>query len=388
MNVRLEKRVDPIVQLGVILLALKTSISNSQLIYYTDFIDGLITTAAVIILVAAMIRNRYSLNLLLLFAIGGSLTLYSVTRSGNYGLLITVITCMAAYREDFDSVIKCIFKTELIFFLVHTGFAVLLSLMGFIDISGVAGASRGVRYNFGFGHPNTFSIFFLNLVIMWVWLYYFQKKKKGKYLFYMASLTILVYFFTKTRTMLFSAMIFYGLLWIVSKEHKKHKWLTLCARVIVPSCCFIMIAVSVVFAAQLKISDKNTLIILLDHLLSSRVRLGAYGFANYGLTLFGQNLTGRTVIWDQYWGLSAHTFDDVYTYCAMNVGIIWLVIIIILFYKLAKKSDDKVNVFIILWALYAVSEVHVLNGYMFFPILMVMMVFSPNKKLLTHNDAL
>ena len=371
MLIRSEKRLDPIVQLGVFLMAIKTSLSNSNIIYYTDFIDSLLTAAAIIIFVAAMIRNKYSVKLFLLFALVGSLAFYSVTRSGNYGLLITVITCMAAYREDFNSVIKCIFSTELVFFLVHTGLAFVLSLLGFIDIRAVD-VSRGFRYNFGFGHPNTFSMYFLNLVIMWAWLYYYSKKKKGKYLFYMLALTMVVYFFTQTRTMLFSAIVFYGLLLIINKENKKHKWLAVCASIIVPICCFVMIAVSVIYATQLKTSNKNMLILALDRLLSTRVRLGAYGFANYGFTLFGQNLSERTVEWDQYWRLSA----DVYTYCAMNVGIVWPILIIILFYKLAKKSYDKVNIFIIIWALYAISEVHVLNGYMFFPILMVMMAFN------------
>lgn len=375
MQIEAVKKIDPIVKFGVVLLALKTSFSYSNIIFYPEFVDSAMTALATVVLFFAMIRHKYSKKNLILFLLIGLIVLYSTICSGNYGLLITVITCMAAYREDFNSVIKCIFTTELIFFLIHTGFAVVLNLLGFISIRMVS-TSRGFRYNFGFGHPNTFSIYFLNLVVMWTWLYYFSKNNKRKYLLCMLALTIAVYFFTDTRTMLFGAIVFYGLLLTVSDGHIKHKWLTICAGIINPICCFAMIATSVMYASQLKSSNKNLLIVALDYLLSSRIRLGAYGFANYGLTLFGQDLSGRTVVWDQYWKLNGHTFDDVYTYCAMNIGIVWLILIIVLFYKLAKKSYDKVNIFIILWALYGVSEVHVLNGYMFFPIFMVMMVFS------------
>ena len=180
--------------------------------------------------------------------------------------------------------------------------------------------------------------------------------------------------------MLLSAAVLYLLLFITGGIEKNRKWLSVFAKFIIPVCGVTIIIFTIVYVEQLNAFHKNIVVMTIDKLLSSRVKLGAYGYDKYGITFLGQNLSNYKVTWDQEWRLNAHTFDDVYTYCAMNVGIVWLVLITVMFYKLADRHSDKINIFIIIWALYGISEVHVLNGYVFFPILMIMMTFEPSVK--------
>ena len=116
----------------------------------------------------------------------------------------------------------------------------------------------------------------------------------------------------------------------------------------------------------------------MDKLLSARIRLGAYAYNNYGISLLGQDMNDINVIWDSFWQLSGFTFDCTYTFLMINQGIIWLFIIIVAFYFLAKRGTEQVWVMIIAWSLYAVTEVHGLNSFKCFPILLIAMCFNQN----------
>ena len=126
----------------------------------------------------------------------------------------------------------------------------------------------------------------------------------------------------------------------------------------------------------------NVLALSLDVFLSSRIRLGGYAYEHIGITWFGQP-TVKNVQWDSFWGLTGHAYDCAYTLLAMEYGIIWLILICYCFYKLSKRNDVKICIFIITWSLYAVSEVHPLNGYILFPILLISQLLPHGGK--RHN---
>ena len=132
----------------------------------------------------------------------------------------------------------------------------------------------------------------------------------------------------------------------------------------------------------------HSIVRFLDTMLSNRIKLGAYGFANYGITMFGDNMMNNIVVWDSYWRLNSHTFDCLYSYLAMNQGLIWLIISSVLFFALAKKSDMKINICIIVWAFYGITEVHGLNGYQCFPVLLLVLLFNHKKVISTKNNVI
>ena len=69
----------------------------------------------------------------------------------------------------------------------------------------------------------------------------------------------------------------------------------------------------------------------------------------------------------------------------MNDGLIWLILIAAAFYKLAQKENIKINLCLIMWSLYGVTEVHGLNALMCFPILLVVLLYSEEKEEETIN---
>lgn len=63
----------------------------------------------------------------------------------------------------------------------------------------------------------------------------------------------------------------------------------------------------------------------------------------------------------------------------MRQGAIWLLVIAVLFYRLARKRNDSFNFAIVAWGIYGITEVHGLNVYMLFVILLVNELFENSR---------
>ena len=163
---------------------------------------------------------------------------------------------------------------------------------------------------------------------MWCWINYKKIRVKNIIIIYVLSLA--VFYFTFSRTLLIAATILCGLLSVayISKRgfviELVGKYSTLLMAIIMLFLCFTY-------------KSGNPVNIVLDALLSGRIKLGAYAYNQAGITWFGQPII-QDVQWDSYWGLNSHTYDCVYTVLAMQYGLIWLVVLCLGFYKIAKKG--------------------------------------------------
>ena len=82
------------------------------------------------------------------------------------------------------------------------------------------------------------------------------------------------------------------------------------------------------------------------------------------------------IAWTPEWQLNYFTLDCTYTSLWVNIGWMWIIILMVCFLMLAKRKEIKISLFIIMWALYAISEVHGLDAYLCFPILMVVLLLN------------
>lgn len=370
MRVRLPK-LDILLQLGIILMVIKVSFNNSQILPYSELVDTVLAAMAAGLLGICILRQSFSKKILAGYLIIGALALYCVFKTGNYGFLITVILCMAMRSHDFDAVVKHIFVYETIFFVLHTCYS--LTCWGFLGIPFWQDVYGVNRCSFGFIHPNMFSMYVFQLILMWVWLNY--HKIKTEHVIGIAAISVYVVIFTKTRTSFIDTLILCFLLFFVREENRKlKKIVTLCAQSMIPVTAVIIIFLSVTYASGNPLSE------IADKILNARIRLGGYAYEKYGMTLFGQDLSAMEVVWDPVWRITEHTFDNIYTALAINDGLVWLVIICIAFFKLAQKQNLKINICLIMWALYGVTEVHGLNAFMCFPILLVVLLYKEDEE--------
>lgn len=354
--------------LGITLMLMKVCLSMSTFLPYTNAIDIFLSVGSSVCLCVHIVEQKYTIKLLGIYLIITLLSLYSVSLTKNFGMLVSIITIMAIRSLDLNKVIRFIYSFELAFILAHTIIAIVLGITGNISIYSYSG--NEIRYNFGMNHVNTFSAMIFNLFLMWIWMNYERMKLKN--IGSMFIISTIFFLFTRTRTSYLISILLFLVLFIHMVWRKTEKIIGKIAKYsVVFLCTFTLIA-------MINYNSYHPFVLALDVLLNGRVRLWAYAYARSGFTLLGRNLSDlyMNTTWDATWQLNAFTFDSTYPYLAVNQGFIWIVIIVILFWKLAKLNNTKINICIIGWALYAVTETQGLNCYTCFPLMLVTYLFA------------
>lgn len=355
--------------LGIFILILKTYGAASSIIpFYNELLDTCLSLFGCLCLVLHCILKRYyDIKIFFIYIVVGCLALYSVVVVDNYNILITVVTCFAIRGEKTSDVIEFVFKWEVILFLLHLTYALLrIPLTGENYLQIISGVSR---YDMGFGHPNRFSILVFNLLIMWIWLNFSTIKFKNIIVIFLIS--IVNYMITRTRTneVAITMLLVILFCWKINSKTMS-SWLKNVAMLIVPILELCSVGVVILYS-----HGTNAVLDMLDIILSGRIRLGAYAYEHYGITFLGQQILSSKVTYDSVYRLNYFTFDNIYTDITMQQGLIWVIILAVLFFLIAIKRNDANNFAIIAWGVYGITEVHGLNVYMLFVVLLVNELF-------------
>ena len=355
-------------QAGLLILILKVFVPLFPFLVCPLWLDDLLSFSGSLCLLLSASGKRFTLPSLLAGALLFLLAAITSLRTGQVMLFLSLITIFALSQEK-----------DGIRFLFYAESIVLAGLMsaGFLfRLSG--GEMRILDYKvfcdvFGFLHPNSCGLVFWNLAAMWSWLHY--EKLSGRSCLFLAGFFVLLYLATDCRTALVAGLILSFLLWLAKrKEGWVAKTLMMSTELVVP---FFSILIGFLISIYTKV-PVDGLVRSLDHLLSNRLRLGAFAREHFGLTFFGQKLDyGYDFGADGFWSRQhLGTLDSVYTFFLTNYGAIWLVVLAIAFWLLARRRDNRLNVFLLVWALYSVTETITLNGYLAFPILLCSLLFT------------
>lgn len=358
-------------------MIIKVSFSVSEILPYSDSIDNMLSIISVGCFVLYIFETS-SLSLgLVLYSLIVLLALYSSIRVNNNELLITAVTCFAIRNEDMDKIFSFIYIYELYFFILHTVYAVLRYV--FIHESLCTEIDGLIRYHFGMGHPNRFSVYLFNLILLWLFLNFKYITKSN--LLVIFGISMISYVFTKTRTNFITLTVLLVLMVIIERISENTDISKIVCRI---SMFIIPVMAFLTYVCVQMYMKGNAAAYAVDSILSGRIRLGAYAFQKYGFSFLGQAVTNE-ISYNKEWNLSYFTFDNAYTFLMVSQGFIWLILIIFLVILLSKKSDMRIHYAVIAWALYGITEVHGLNGYMCFPILLTAFIFSGHKYL-TEED--
>lgn len=359
-----------LINLGTFIMSIKVSCDISAIFRLTYIFDNILITLALICFVLEIVKNRYSFKTLIVCGLLGFLAIITGLITTNYAIVITVVFILAIRKKDLDNIISIIFITQLIFLIVHLFISVYFLIIG--DSNYLYIIEKGLtRWKFCFVHPNAVSSYLFNLIIMWMWL---NLKKLNNIYFYISSLVIILFsFFTKTRTTVFASVIFLILLYL-QYHNRCIKKIKKIAQLIVPS----LFLITYVFMTNY--TDGYNTILKIDNLLTGRIKLSAYVYNNYGLTFWGQPIEYLSKIqWDPIWQLNSFTFDNLYSEILCNLGIIWMIVVVISIYLLIKKTNRNIDCFIIAWALYGITEVAGVNTFYCFPLIFLTKLLTQNK---------
>ena len=363
MNIKVKApRVNTFVDLGLLLFVLKTGFDVSGILPHNSVLDNFVIVVGLGSFIIAILQQNYSASTLLKYALVTIISLCSTLASGQSVIIITVITIMAIRQLDFSTVISKIRIWSTWFLCIHSIYFAGLYFTGNTQLFTVDGQGR-VRAAFGFGHANSFSIYIFNIILMWIWEKYDDLSWKD--VFTVAVLETILFRLTDSKTSYFCVILFLLLLILILYRKLPLGWVNRFAE-----CIFPMLSLLCLVSYRLLLKG-NLLIRAIDKLLTGRITLGAYALQNFGLTFMGKKINFGSITWTPEWKLNYFTLDCTYTSLWVNIGWLWIIVLFVCFFLLAKKREVKVSVFIIMWALYAISEVHGLDAYLCFPILMI-----------------
>ena len=355
-------RVNTFVDLGLLLFVLKTGFDVSGILPHNTIVDNIIIVVGLGAFVISVLQQNYSANTLFKYAMVTALSLCSTLASGQSVIIITVITILAIRQLNFTTVIRKLRIWSTWFLCVHSICFALLYFMGQTQLFSTDDQGR-VRASFGFGHANSFSIYVFNIILMWTWEKYDELSWKN--VFAVAVIDTVLFQLTDSKTFYFCALVFLLLLMVIRCKKLPVGWIIEAAKLIFPTLSLLFLSA---YGLLLK---GNLLIRTLDKALTGRITLGAYALQKYGVSFMGQKLNFGSMTWTPEWQLNYFTLDCTYTSLWINIGWLWIIILIGCFFLIAQKGSIKTSVFIIMWALYAISEVHGLDAYLCFPILMI-----------------
>lgn len=360
-----------ILYFALAIYVLEQVLSFSDIFPFSVGTEKVLKLIYVLAIAVVFLLQDYSPKLYLAYGLLGTACVLTRLGSGLMFWVYSVITILALRQEDISDVFRflrwCLTISLLILALA---FAVkyFQGQRQFIEIDNVGRQ----RVRLGFLHANSLSTYFFNLMLLWVWEKYESIGPRA-----IAGLlltTVAMYLLTDSRTAFLCEMLLCLMIVLAKYGGKAAGLLHFGARWAAPAAAVFMLACSVMWLAP----TRSPFVVKVNRLLSGRVYLSAYAVKHFGFTLFGQSMPLDPVTVSPEWPIPFFTLDCAYSFFCCCIGAIWLNLICVSFYKLAKLRNPRISIFLILWALYSVSESLTLYVCFFSPLLLISILFRPS----------
>ena len=360
-----------LVKVAFVVLIIKVTALYSALMPWSSLVDNLCIVFVIGVTFAKLTRLTMPLGRLLTLAILSLFALYTCVTMGQYDLLVTLLAIILLIDEDLEEYISLMLKIQAWLLVAHLAGSTLLSLLGdsrrfwFI-------ANDRLRFKGGYDHSNVLSCFIQSCLLMFAWLRF--RRITPNQFGWMTVVTVLTFIMSRSRAGLL-LNIFTLLILILAQNDNElvKKLLDFAFPLLFPA------QVAFIFLAQKYYTSGNGAAHLLDTLLTGRIKYAAYGYLRSGMTLLPRYLDyadSGVVSWTPEWNLNTFTFDCLYSFLLMQMGILWIVVISALFIWMRKKLDFRNKIFLLIWMLFSVVEIHGLNCFKFFPLLLISTLLS------------
>lgn len=370
----------PLVYVGLFLTMIKTLCGRSNYIPYPDQMDNLVSACILFTFIFAIFLKKYSIKNLFLYGIVGLLALYTAKITGIMLLPVTVLIILAIRNEPMDFVAKFMYFWKIRFFIIHSIFAFLLAPTGLSRIGGIYERNRRYRMNFGFNYAGQFTDYVMDLMILWIICNYDKLNKTSFIKLFIVA--IFTYLCSDSKTGLGVSCILIVLVWLSKRTTKMDRIIRNFDQFSIP------VLTGLLFYTINSFALGKSWAYYIDDLLTTRIRLNGYLYSIYGTTWFGQVIESYSGEYSEIWQSIGSTFDCVYSWLIIEVGAVWLILIALSFYILAKRRDRLLNCFLAVWILGALTDTDYLYGTCNCTILMLSLVFSTGKTIYEDRNPL
>lgn len=236
-------------------------------------------------------------------------------------------------------------------------FVLCVNLVSFVwqYATGIVQTTGHIRYSMGFPSPNFAAQFWTSLLF----LYYFLHENKIPTRMYLILIigTFIFYYFTDS-----DALVFILLIPIFSYLDKNSKLIEI--RNLLTRYLFLFLWI---FTFSL-IHSKGILYVFFNQLFTGRLHLASLAFSEYNLTWLGQKVEMfRAITSGEDW--SFLVVDNAFAYLSIYFGMLYLVLLSVVFILNRNISNVRVQLCIVMYALAALAENNILSPYMIFPAL-------------------
>lgn len=360
-----------LVKAAFIVLIVKVMATASRIMPWNSYLDNLCIVFAVGVMLAKICTLTFEFKKLIMLAAAALLTLYTCVALKQYDIFITVIVICLVMNEDLDEYITLMLKTQAIIIIGHIIVSGSRSLIGEgADYWRMTGDR--LRFNGGFVHANVLSCYIMSCTLMFAW------KRFGRItanqFAWMLCITVLAYIASRSRTGL---MLNLFTLLIILLAQKENQLAVKGTNALLPPLFPALTALF--FLMQKWYVAGNRVAVILDKLLTGRIKYAAYAYIRSGVTWLPRYLDyadSGVVSWTEEWNLNTFTFDSMYSFLFIQMGIVWVGLISLLIAVVCRKFDFKNKLFILIWVLYAIVEVHGLNCIKFFPLILLSTLLS------------
>jgi len=289
---------------------------------------------------AATKYNYKELFIVIALGILGILIYYSTKKAGG---ILSIMAIMGL--KDVD--IKKLFKFSL--YIRITSFFLLMSLTVFhiiqnTRITNIRGNDTIIRYSMGFSHPNQFHLAYIIILLLCIYIYY--DKLGFMHITLLGVINILAYTKSFSRTSAFIGFLaIFMLIWFKSIYFMKLKHV-ICIGII-PFGFLISLIPALLYN---KIPNLRTI----DSILQWRITFSKHYLESYPLKLFGNNLSGDSIV-----------LDNGYVELVINYGLfftfLYVTAYMILSYRCVKRRMYPELLLIVCLSIYGITEAFIPN---------------------------
>lgn len=363
-----------IYSIGMISWLISALLNVSLIFNVPDAIHKCMLLIFVACMVYLILTLKISKKQLAILSVLSFMSLYSY-KAGHYSYVImTFIAVWASNGVNEKVYIKKQMFLMSFFIIIHILIFYVFKMFSPDQISYVY--REGVqRYTFLLAHANTFSMIVIWIIAGYVYLNY-NKLNIVNYIT-IIFITAFVKVYTDTNSIIVIITLMFIFIWI-DKRVKKGK------VIISKTTRYIFLFFTMVFIISTCIYTRLNMILktiykILDNLFTGRLLIGAYLYNEYGWTLFGKTINStHSKFWDGKW-FDAVGCDNTYIWCFVGFGLVYVLLIGIMFYKVEPYLSDAQKIMIILYSFYAMMEAYVLNAAFSFPILFISKYLNRNR---------
>lgn len=331
----------------------------------SDQIYKFFLLSGIILLGIKFITTRYTLREVVIIAllIGCGMFIWVMTKMAT--LLFLILTIIGMKDVQFQKLIGISVWIRL--FVAVT--MVIGSIYGVYDIGYKTTPNASYVevpvYSFGFSEPNTaYLTFFILLILL---IYYYYKKLNVWWFVCTYAVAFLFYEMTFCRT----GILVFSFAWVLIIYEKMIK--NKCAKIIfvlsVPMGAVFSLVMMVLF------NSNSSVMKMIDRYVSGRVHIMGEYYQDQGLALLPRS---QELFYASYHGLIDNAYMHILLYCGWIFALVLFAIIVHTLVRLYQAGCYKEIVMLSIFALYAVMEQFVLNGFMNPFILLTGILLYPN----------